>query len=483
MIHPVLASMCIMLFSSVILCAQPDKKSIHKISGQLEKMAISDHLSGVVLIAKNNQVLYQKAFGFANRADQVRNEITTRFNMASMTKMFTGMAILQLAESGKLSTDDPVGRYLPDYPNKTVADSVTIHQLLTHTAGLGNFWEELDKVPKERYQSVDDYLRLFASKPLVFKPGSRYAYSNAGYILLGKIIEQASGQTYFGFVKDHILLPAGMQDTDAFELDDVQPRIATGYTMSQEKAGHWKSNNYVNVFKGGPAGGYYTTATDLLRFSKAITSNLLLNKNSTDLYMKGKVKYDRGYYAYGMSTDTLNSYGLTGHTGGHFGIANEFFICPDLGYTVIIMTNGEVENYWDVANLVKSTLFGNTPATDNYYFTKKVIAEATSKGEGSAFTLATGRGTSIQLRESVIDRSAYHLMFDKKNQQAISLFRLNVKCFPQSPGALYSLAEGYRLTGDKKNATITYEQYLLQEPGDAEVKEKLQQLMKDHPSP
>ncbi|MCG2613720.1 beta-lactamase family protein [Terrimonas sp. NA20] len=480
MIRPFLICTLVMLFSASSLTAQTDKASINKISLELEKMAQHDHLSGVILVAKNNKILYQKAFGFANRADQVRNQLHTRFNMASMTKMFTGMAILQLAESGKLSIDHMVGRYLPDYPNKTIADSVTIHQLLTHTAGLGNFWEELDKVPKEKYLSVDDYLPLFASKPLAFKPGSRYAYSNAGYILLGKIIEQVSGQTYFDFVRDHILLPAGMLDTEAFELDNAQPRIATGYTMSPEKPGHWKNNNYVNVFKGGPAGGYYTTAEDLLRFSKAVLSNVLLNKHSTGLYLKGKVKYDRGYYAYGMSTDTLNGYGILGHTGGHFGIANEFFICPDLGYTVIIMTNGEVENYWDASNLIKSTLFGATTATDKYYFTKKVIREVSGNGEEAGYKLAVGKGPSDQLRESVIDRWAYHLLFDKKTQTAIALFRLNVKCFPGSSSALYSLAEGYRLTADKTNAIRIYEQYLLLEPDDAEAKEKLHSLMKSN---
>jgi CubicO group peptidase (beta-lactamase class C family) len=470
-----------MLYAAFLLNAQPDKAGINKISAQLEKMSKNDHLSGVILIAKNNQVVYQKAFGFANRADLVRNQMTTRFNMASMTKMFTGMAILQLAEKGKLTTDQPVGRYLPDYPNKTVADSVTIHQLLTHTSGLGNFWEELDKVPKEKYRSVNDYLRLFASKPLAFKPGSRYAYSNAGYVLLGKIIEQVSGQTYFDFVRDHILLPAGMRNTEAFELDDAQPRIATGYTMSPEKPGSWKNNNYVNVFKGGPAGGYYTTAEDLLRFSKAVSSHLLLNKQSTGLYLKGKVKYDKGHYSYGMSTDTLNGHGIAGHTGGHFGIANEFFICPGLGYTVIIMTNGEAENYWDAANLIKSTLLGATPATDNYYFTKKVIREVVNNGEEAGYKLIGGKRPSEQLRESVVDRWSYHLLFDQKNQAALALFRLNVKCFPESSSALYSLAEGYRLTADKKNAISIYEQYLLLEPDDAEAKEKLHFLMNSNP--
>ncbi|MBO9657932.1 MAG: serine hydrolase [Chitinophagaceae bacterium] len=462
--------------TNIPVVAQP--KTISRISIELDKMAQADHFSGTILIAKDGQVLLQKAFGFSNRADLVRNQLSTRFNMASVTKMFTGMAILQLAERGKLSINQTVGEYLPDYPDKAIADSITIHQLLTHTSGLGNFWEEFDRVPKEKYQSVDDFIRLFAGKPLPSTPGSRYSYSNAGYILLGKIIEKVSGQTYFDFVREHILLPAGMQATDALELDNAEPGIATGYTMDQDKPGHWKNNNFVNVFKGGPAGGYYTTAGDLLRFSKAITNHLLLNENSTRLYLTGKIRYDKGYYAYGISTDTINGYGITGHTGGHFGIANEFLMCPQLGYTVIILTNGEVETYWDVANLIKSNLFGRSTSSDNYYFTKKIITEVLRNGEEAGYRIAKTEGTSYRLRESVIDRWAYHCLFDKKNQAAIALFKLNKRCFPGSTGAIYSLAEGYRLTGDMKNARAAYAEYLLLEPADEEAKAKLQRLTK-----
>lgn len=454
------------------------KENIKRLSSELEKMEQTDHLSGVVLIAKDNKILYQKAFGFSNRADKVRNQLDTRFNMASMTKMFTGMAILQLAEKGKLSIDQTVGRYLPNYPNKTVADSVTIHQLLTHTSGLGNFWEELDKVPKDKYLSVDDYIRLFANKPLQSIPGKRYAYSNAGYVLLGKIIEQVSQQTYFDFIQHHILIPAGMTDTEALKLNESQPHVATGYTMSPEKPGQWMNNNFVNVFKGGPAGGYYTTAGDLLRFSNAITSNLLLNKNSTTQYLSGKVKYDRGFYAYGMSADTINGYGIAGHTGGHFGIANEFLICPVLAYTVIIMTNGEVENYWDVSHLIKTALMGSSPASESFYFTKKTITETLKNGEEAGLKFAVSGSPSLQLRESLIDRWAYHFLFDKKDDAGMTLLRLNKRCFPKSSGAVYNLAEGYRLTGNPEKARIEYEEYLILEPDDAETKEKLQTLKK-----
>ena len=475
-----LLALSLLILLPPVLFAQAGPSAIRVIDSRLKKMAEEEYLSGVVLIARDGKVLLNRAYGFANRADQVPNRPDTRFNMASMTKMFTGMAILQLAEKGKLSLEGKVGRYLPDYPNRPVADSVTLHQLLTHTSGLGNFWTELDMVPKDKYRSVDDYVRLFVSHPLLFKPGSRYQYSNSGYVLLGKIIETVSGQTYFDYVHDHILLPAGMNDTGPLQLDDATPRMATGYTMSVEQPGHWKNNLYENVFKGGPAGGYYTTAADLLRFSGAVIAGRLLGKEYTALYVTGKVGYDRGNYAYGMSIDTIGGHAVFGHTGGHFGIANELLVCPEPGYTVVIMTNGEVENYWQVSHLVKSLLLGSSVASDNYYFTMRVIDSALQRGEAAGEKAAAAG--KYKLRESVIDRWAWHSLFNKKNREAVALFSLNVKSFPQSSGALYGLAEGYRLTGDTQKAITAYEQYLTMEPDDAAVKEKLGLLKKGKPA-
>lgn len=440
---------------------------------QLEKTA---HFSGVVLIAKDGKVIFNQAYGYANLSDSILNRINTRFNLASMNKMFTGMAIMQLLQAGKLSPDANVGRYLPDYPNKAVADSVSIHELLTHTSGMGNFWEAHENLAKEKYKTVDDYLALFVNTPLLFKPGTRYLYSNSGYTLLGKIIEQLSGQTYFDYAKQHIFLPAKMFDTDAFELDYALPHLAIGYTMSQEHPGQWKNNTFVNVVKGGPAGGSYSTSTDLLRFANAILSNQLLNKENTDLYIKGKVKYDRGSYAYGMSTDTLKGHPVFGHTGGHFGIANELMICPDLGYTVVILTNGEVENYWEASNFIKSRIFGSTATTDNYFYTRKVIEATATGGLAAGLKLVSENKDKLKLREGVIDRYGYHKLFDQKNTEALALFLLNADRFPQSSGALYSLAEGYRLTGDKNKAITTFERYLQLEPDDTEVRAKIKML-------
>lgn len=472
----ILSLLLIHILQPAILMSQTKEPLSLAIARHLQQLARNDHFSGVVLIARNGEIIFNKAYGFANLSDSVPNRLDTRFNLASMNKMFTGMAIMQLLQSGKLSLGATVGQYLPNYANKAVADSVTIHQLLTHTSGMDNFWEEYDKVPKEKYKTVDDYLPLFLNKPLQFKSGTRYLYSNSGYVLLGKVIEQLSGERYCDYVKQHIFLPAKMYDTDALALDDALPRMATGYTMSQEHPGNWKNNTFVNVLKGGPAGGSYATAADLLRFANAVQSNRLLGKENTALYLKGKVKYDKGSYAYGMSTDTLNGHLIFGHTGGHFGIANELMVCPDLGYTVVILTNGEVENYWEISNFIKKQVFGGSAATDNYFFTKSVIVTTARAGLEAGLKQAVENKKKLKLRESVIDRWAFHKLFDRKNKEAMDLFQLNAVSFPESSAALYSLAEGYRLSGNVDKAVAAFEAYLKLEPDDAEVKERIKTL-------
>lgn len=144
--------------------------------------------------------------------------------------MFTAVAIAQLAEGGKLSFSDTVGKLLPDYPNRVVAEKVTVHHLLTHTSGMGSYFNDKFFANLNNMKTVADYLPLFASDPLAFEPGTKWQYSNAGFTVLGLIIEKLSGQSYYDYVKQHIFKPAGMVNTDSYERDKDVPNLAIGYT-------------------------------------------------------------------------------------------------------------------------------------------------------------------------------------------------------------------------------------------------------------
>jgi CubicO group peptidase (beta-lactamase class C family) len=160
----------------------------------LEERAKDDRFSGVVLLAREGKPFFVKAYGLADKARNLPNNPQTKFNLGSMNKMFTAVAIAQLAEQGKLSFDDKVGKFLPDYPNKDVANKVTIHHLLTHTSGLGSYWNAKFDARRAQIKTVADYLALFADEPLLFEPGARFEYSNSGFIVLGAIVEKVSAR-------------------------------------------------------------------------------------------------------------------------------------------------------------------------------------------------------------------------------------------------------------------------------------------------
>lgn len=472
----------VMLLSSRVT-SQNTQKIVHSINSQLKKLEKENHLSGVVLIAKNGKPVYRQAFGFANLADSIRNKPNTRFNLASMNKMFTGMAVMKLVETGEISLQDNVGKYLTDYPNKTVADSVTIYQLLTHTSGMGNFWTEHEKLAKEKFKMVSDYLPLFVNQKLAFTPGTDFLYSNSGYMVLGLIIEKVSGKSYFEFVKEHIYTSVKMFDTDFYELDEAIPNIAIGYTMSLEKPGQWKNNMYTNVVKGMPAGGGYSTVDDLLQFANALQKNILLNKENTALYTSGKVKYREGMYGCGIIENSINGYRVIGHTGGHFGIANELMIFTDLGYTVIILTNGEVENYWEVSNLIKRELAGSTPSIDNFFYTKDIIKTVSNYGYENAIKEIENHDKKYTLKENLIERYGYKLLFEKKYTQAVDLFKLNLHAFPNSAYGYYNISEAYRISNQKKETLEFLKLYIEKEPEDKDAVLKYELLKQSYKLP
>jgi D-alanyl-D-alanine carboxypeptidase len=443
---------------------------------ELQFLSKSEQFSGAVLIAKNGRPFFRQAYGFCNLPDGVPNRVDTKFNVASMGKMFTGVAIMQLVQSGRLSLDDRVGKYLPNYPNVTVRDSVTIRQLLTHTSGLGNFWEEYAKAAKDKIREVSDYFPLFENQPLLFAPGTGFVYSNSGYTVLGRILEKITGASYTDFVREHVYAPAGMKDTDAFELDHVVPNLATGYARSTETAGLFVNNLYANVMKGGPAGGSFSTVDDLLSFANALMGYRLLSEAMTSDLVSAKVPYGARQYSYGFTEELANGHRIIGHGGGNVGISDELMIFPDLGYTVIILTNGDVDNFWEIQAFLKKLLLGPTADTDNYYFTKHVADEAAQHGFAAGAQLLSDNPRKLSVKNGVLDQTGQKLLFRGLNREAIDVFRINTVTHPEDSLVFEHLAEAYARSGDTEKAIENYTAYLVMEPTDTEVRAKLVKL-------
>ncbi|HKH94225.1 MAG TPA: serine hydrolase domain-containing protein, partial [Gemmatimonadaceae bacterium] len=198
-----------------------DEELVAQLKAYVDRLASRDVFSGTVLLAKRGVPLYQAAFGDANKDFGARNTLDTKFNLGSMNKMFTAVSVMQLVEAGKLSLDDTLGKFLPAGAMKPeVLSKVRIKHLLSHTSGLGSYFSpEWDRQSRALWRSVDDWMGLVKDESLQFEPGTRWSYSNTGMLVLGKVIEVATGQDYFDYVREHVYKPAGMTNSDAYELD------------------------------------------------------------------------------------------------------------------------------------------------------------------------------------------------------------------------------------------------------------------------
>jgi len=232
-----------------------------------------------VVVAQNGVPQFERAYGMADREAGRANDLETSFNIGSINKLFTQVAIRQLADAGKLNLDSTLARAWPDYPNQDVARKVTIRQILTMRSGIqGNIFAAPDGKTRHDVVSLQDYFDLFKSEPLQFEPGSKQQYSNAGYIVLGLLIEKLSGENYYEYIRRHIYEPAGMTQTGSWRVDRWPANTAIGYTSGERAAegGEGAARSRNTDFlpgKGSSAGGGYSTAHDLLRFLNALRAH------------------------------------------------------------------------------------------------------------------------------------------------------------------------------------------------------------------
>lgn len=439
-----------------------------RIRAHCDALARAGDLSGVILLAHQGRPILLRAYGEANRAFGASNTPDTTFNIASIGKMFTAVAVLRLVEQRRLALADTLITHWPDYPDRAFAERATIEQLLTHTSGLGNYWAALAQANNANILTLADTFALFANESAPTEPGT-FSYSNNGYIVLGMLIERLTGRDYFEHVRDAIFAPLGMTRTEFWRLDDIVPDLALGYARVTETPGLWRSNIANNVMRGSSAGGAYASAPDLLAFANALQNNRLLSADMTRAFTQGRYDYPRGRYGYGCSEEIINGHRLIGHSGGHIGIAGAVTIFEDLGYTAIVLTNGEVDAFWDVDNAIKRELVGEDAAMRNYSFTRGLINLIARDGLEAGLAAYASRDPSNQARESVIDVYGLKALHRSETPAALALLSFNTRAFPDSSSALWSLAEAQRISGDRAAALATYRAYLVKEPADADA--------------
>jgi CubicO group peptidase (beta-lactamase class C family) len=291
-----------------------------------------------VLVAKHGVPIFAKAYGYADRDRKIPNTLDTRFRIGSMNKMFTAVATLQLVQAGRLALRDPLSRILPAYPNQTLASKVTLHHLLTHTGGTGDMFGPEFMAHRLEVRTLQDYVNLYGQRDLKFEPGSTWEYSNYGFLLLGVVIEQVTGQSYFDEVSAQVFKPAGMTATSSPVEDRDEPGRAIAYTR-RDSGSPWASAADTLPYRATSAGGGDSTVTDLLRFANALQANKLLDAEHTALLTTAKAATpDHQSYAYGFQDTTALGVRCVGHSGGSGGQNGRLYIC-DSGYTIAVLAN------------------------------------------------------------------------------------------------------------------------------------------------
>ena len=308
----------------------------------VDRLAAAGLFSGTVLLRKDDKVLLTRAAGVANRDFDAPVRLDTKFNLGSMNKMLTGVSTMMLVRQGKLSLDDPIGKYLDaGWLPKVDKNKVLVKHLLTHTSGLGSYFADgFDRASRLLYRTVDDYKPLVADETLAFEPGTKWAYSNTGMLIAGAVIEKASGLDYFEFVRRNITGPAGMKNTDCYELDKVNTNLAVGYERVPTGTGvEFRNNVFDHVLRGGPAGGGFSTVEDLDRFAQVLRGNALLDPASKQELWKARPEMASPTYGLGFFLDDTKAGRRVGHSGGFTGISAGLDIYLDEGWNVAVLSN------------------------------------------------------------------------------------------------------------------------------------------------
>ncbi|MCC9071245.1 beta-lactamase family protein [Flavobacterium sp. F-65] len=289
-----------------------------------------NNFSGTVIVTKNGSVLLKKAYGLADYEWNIKNTVDTKFQLASVTKQFTATAILQLVEQGKLSLDDKLSKFFPDYPK---ADIVTIHMLLSHSSGLALGFKELALTTISTDSAYNEIKKI----PYEFAPGTKSEYSNVGYYLLGKIIEKASGEKYAVYLKKNIFEKVGMKNTGVSNNDSIIPKKAKVYHITENGYVH---NPYINWQFNLGHDGVYSTVEDLALWDQALYGTTIL---SSEMKKKMFTSYNNQSYGYGFMVNPFYNHGhqLIAHDGGFFGTMTSFNRFTDDKIFVAVLSNNE----------------------------------------------------------------------------------------------------------------------------------------------
>ena len=465
-------------------------------SSQVKTETLDDLVAGFVkqqqfngsgLIAHNGKVVLRKGYGYANFELRSPNEADTKFRLASVTKQFTAMTVMQLVERGALRLDGTISEYLPDYPKET-GSKVTIHHLLTHTSGIPSYTDFpgfMRNQVRDPYRP-QDFIKFFKDSSLLFQPGERFAYNNSAYFLLGVIIEKVTGKPYAQVLAEQIFIPLGMKNTGYDVNARVLPKRAAGYQLNGDQL---VNAPYIDMSIPYAAGSLYSTVEDLLLWDNALYTETLAKKETINKIFTPHISAAGpgvpNYYGYGWFLgkeqigSSADSVETIEHGGGIFGFNTLMFRVPKSKTTIILLSNVTGGRLRDMTRSILGVLY------DKPYDRAKQSVATSLKNDIqkiglekaiSAYRVNKEKKSEYYLNEGELNGAGYEFLAQKKFSEAIAIFTLMVEAFPRSSNAYDSLGEGYMMSGDKENAIKNYEKSIELNPNNDNGKEMLKKL-------
>jgi len=480
---------CIFFLLPGLLNAQSANEN-QKIDKLVRAFVDINQFSGSVLVAKKGKVVFNQGYGLANREWNVANAPETKFRLGSLTKQFTAMLVMQLYQEGKIDLGGHISDYLPYY-RKDIGTRVTIDQLLNHTSGLGDFGSRDDfwEICKTEY-APREFIEKYCSENLEAEPGVRYRYSNAGYYILGAIIESLSSKPYSEVLKERILDVIGMNNSGMEMRKEVVSEQASGYNLQY---GKYTKPDYINLYAViFSAGGMYSTVGDLLKWDRALYTEKLLSYKNLQLMFKPNMEK----YAYGIQVNKMKIPGLafTSDFSSHNGAIN--------GYrSIILRESHEQQVIVILSNLVPGSTNLDLSSMSNKIYSvingldyekpKPEIVQAMAKKilngsikEGISFyrqekTQASAR-FDFNFAEGELNTLGYYLLAQGKRAEALEIFKLNTVEFPQSWNVFDSYAEALEEAGQRSESIKNYQRSIELNADNVHAKERLKLLAENN---
>ncbi|MFA9560641.1 serine hydrolase domain-containing protein [Evansella sp. AB-rgal1] len=320
--------------------------------------------TGVIFVKVADDIIIQSSYGYSNRADELRNTISTRFGIASGCKLFTAIAICQLVEKGVLSFQTKLKECLPiDFPHFN--EDITVHHLLTHSSGIPDYFDETimddfedlwKSKPMYRILELSDFLPMFQNEKMMFSPGKRFHYNNAGYIILGLIVEQISGSRFTNYIVNNVFKPCGMNDSGYFSLDNLPKNTAYGYIDHAD--GTWRTNIYSIPITGGADGGAFVTAMDMMKMWEGIEKHKLLSEELTNKLFTPSIHVEKNeFYGYGVWITKRNDKIFKYHVMGYDpGVSFHSSLYPEYQAKLVVPSNKGSGPY-DIMEMLEEKLW------------------------------------------------------------------------------------------------------------------------------